>query len=65
MRLICSCSTQRVWAMAARVKVQLAVAQRGEYPQTFFLSGGITPADGENLNAFQNEPVAKDLCHRH
>ncbi|HNP22781.1 MAG TPA: phosphoribosylanthranilate isomerase [Panacibacter sp.] len=27
----------------------------------FFLSGGITPADGENLNAFQNEPVAKDL----
>jgi phosphoribosylanthranilate isomerase len=27
----------------------------------FFLSGGITPDDAENLKAFQNEQVAKDL----
>ncbi|QEC66209.1 phosphoribosylanthranilate isomerase [Panacibacter ginsenosidivorans] len=27
----------------------------------FFLSGGISPDDAENLKTFQNDPVAKDL----
>ena len=27
----------------------------------FFLSGGISPDDAENLKIFQNDPVAKDL----
>jgi len=27
----------------------------------FFLSGGISPDDAENLKAFQTDPVAKDL----
>ena len=29
--------------------------------KSFFLSGGISPDDAENLKAFQNDPVAKDL----